>query len=364
MCTRSTFRLHRRKNHNTSNRSLRNCVQVGSRLLKRMCIVRMACYIHCESLIQDGFLALDPLLTRCPSRGKKIFRKFDDEDEESEEEDVEDELLNALSDELDEELDDAITNFKPLTRSSIKPRILFPTKQQQKKKQQETSTNNDNTTALRTPSPEPETSERPETPTCEEHSTPLHDEPETREQEKSPEPVLESAVDGEKPDADLPNEANMPETPGPATPSEQSPQATPQTPRTLRPRGIKAYLNPIASTKKQKSKLAKSEAETDAKQEQDQDLPPSSSQEAEPSTPTTRTLRSRVVEGGEDKSQEGKAAVVASTKKGRSPFDSWRRTKSSAPVSPMLSRLRKRTATNVPLEPVGDSAAQKKTRSK
>ncbi|KAI5304706.1 hypothetical protein KEM56_006082 [Ascosphaera pollenicola] len=277
-------------------------------------------------------------------RGKKIFRKFDDDEDEDEEED-DDELLLALSGELDEDF----ANFKPLTRSSIKPKVLFPTN---KKKKQETTTHKP---ALRTPSPEPDALQGPETPVHD--AEPVEETPSSQDAEpiSIPTPEIEPLLE-ERVDNDVPKEEAAPMTPIPATPSTQTPAAPPQTPRTLRPRGIKAYLNPIASTKKPKPTK-------DGTKEPAKHAPEQSTQD-EPSTPPARTLRSRVVEGSEAKPQETRSASASSTKKGRSPFDSWRRTKSSAPASPMLSKLRKRTAASVPLEPVGDSSAQKKARSK
>lgn len=66
------------------------------------------------------------MLTYSSSRGKKIFRKFQDNDEE-EDSDGDDLGLFAARPDL---LDDSVnTRVRPLTRSSIKPRVLFPTAQ-------------------------------------------------------------------------------------------------------------------------------------------------------------------------------------------------------------------------------------------
>lgn len=65
------------------------------------------------------------MLTYSSSRGKKIFRKFqDDEDEDSDGDDLG--LFAARPDLLDDSVN---TRVRPLTRSSIKPRVLFPTAQ-------------------------------------------------------------------------------------------------------------------------------------------------------------------------------------------------------------------------------------------
>lgn len=63
------------------------------------------------------------------SRGKKMFRKFADfdDDQEIEDDDEEDETATTS-------LDQVVTRDlrRPLTRSSIKPRLLFPTAEQSK----------------------------------------------------------------------------------------------------------------------------------------------------------------------------------------------------------------------------------------
>ena len=65
------------------------------------------------------------------SRGKKTFRKFDDDaDAESDGDDLG--LLGSRSDLMDSSLD---TRVRPLTRSSIKPRVLFPTARQRHSKE-------------------------------------------------------------------------------------------------------------------------------------------------------------------------------------------------------------------------------------
>jgi hypothetical protein len=58
----------------------------------------------------------------CFSRGKKVFRKFSDEaDAESDGDDLG--LLAARPDLIDSSV---TTRIRPLTRSSVKPRVLFP----------------------------------------------------------------------------------------------------------------------------------------------------------------------------------------------------------------------------------------------
>ncbi|KAN0083423.1 hypothetical protein V8E54_002511 [Elaphomyces granulatus] len=64
-------------------------------------------------------------------RGKKTFRKFDDDvDAESDGDDLG--LLGSRPDLMDSSLD---TRVRPLTRSSIKPRVLFPTARQRHSKE-------------------------------------------------------------------------------------------------------------------------------------------------------------------------------------------------------------------------------------
>ncbi|KAI5290536.1 hypothetical protein KEM54_001261 [Ascosphaera aggregata] len=262
-------------------------------------------------------------------RGKKFFRKFDEEEDEEEDD------LESLLDDLDED----IAAIKPLSRSSIKPKVLFCTKQEREASTPEA--------AIRTPSPKPETQENlPTSPTVK--SKPVPDTPEPDDEascvrEPTPESNEEEFM---KESNEVTNDSPITTTPA-VTSSEQPQEGPPQAPRSLRPRGIKAYLNPIKSV--EKSKPTRSEIREHLKEEK-----------PEPSTPATRTLRSRVVEGSEVKSQQ-----AAPAKKGKSPFDSWRRTKSSATTpSPALSKLRKRTATAVSVEPADDPAAQKKARSK
>ena len=69
------------------------------------------------------------LICGIPSRGKKIFRKFDDDREDEETQ------VNLFdSDEWhDSEIDgESSPPLRPFTRSSIKPRLLFPTEEQRR----------------------------------------------------------------------------------------------------------------------------------------------------------------------------------------------------------------------------------------
>ncbi|RAK99778.1 uncharacterized protein BO80DRAFT_115578 [Aspergillus ibericus CBS 121593] len=61
-------------------------------------------------------------------RGKKMFRKFTDDLESDSEDDDDLGLLAARPDLIDSSITD---NVRPLTRSSIKPRVLFPTTEEQ-----------------------------------------------------------------------------------------------------------------------------------------------------------------------------------------------------------------------------------------
>lgn len=63
------------------------------------------------------------------SRGKKVFRKFGDGDDELKESDP---LISESESEEEVEGDQTVTSNlrRPLTRSSIKPRLLFPTAEQ------------------------------------------------------------------------------------------------------------------------------------------------------------------------------------------------------------------------------------------
>lgn len=87
----------------------------------------MACFTFCKSYI--------PIYTKTEanflsSRGKKIFRKFDEDFEDQDEYDDEG-LLAGRSD-----AEDMSSSARPLTRASIKPRLLFPTAEQRQAREQ------------------------------------------------------------------------------------------------------------------------------------------------------------------------------------------------------------------------------------
>jgi hypothetical protein len=73
------------------------------------------------------------------SRGKKVFRKFGDEDGSQDEDNAEDEQLAQTV---------APNLRRPLTRSSIKPRLLFPTAEQTKAKEKRSQTTEDEEEAI------------------------------------------------------------------------------------------------------------------------------------------------------------------------------------------------------------------------
>jgi hypothetical protein len=75
------------------------------------------------------------------SRGKKVFRKFSDPQEaEDEDEEVE------AEDQLAEDIPDTLQ--RPLTRSSIKPRLLFPSVEQTKAKKMRSQMTEDEEEAI------------------------------------------------------------------------------------------------------------------------------------------------------------------------------------------------------------------------
>ncbi|KAI5299108.1 hypothetical protein KEM55_002565, partial [Ascosphaera atra] len=152
-------------------------------------------------------------------RGKKIFKKFEEEEDEDEDED--EDLEASLLNELDEDFAD----MKPLSRSSIKPKVLFPTS-----KPKRTPAPSAPDVFVRTPSPEATVPER------------MTPEAEPNDAEPIEEPQQEKEVDEDEQSLPQTDDAPPASSP-PATPAKQCPTTiTPQTPRTLRPRGIKAYL--------------------------------------------------------------------------------------------------------------------------
>lgn len=81
--------------------------------------------MSCKYLQQSTYM-FESELTTPSSRGKKTFRKFeDDADVESDDDDLG--LLAARPDLIDSDIS---TRVRPLTRSSIKPRVLFPSAHQ------------------------------------------------------------------------------------------------------------------------------------------------------------------------------------------------------------------------------------------
>ncbi|KAI5299828.1 hypothetical protein KEM55_001535 [Ascosphaera atra] len=297
-------------------------------------------------------------------RGKKIFKKFEEEEEEDEDED--EDLEASLLNELDEDLAD----MKPLSRSSIKPKVLFPTS-----KPKRTPAPGAPDVFVRTPSPEATVPERM-TPEAEANDAePIDDEPQKTTEVDEDEQSL--------PQTDGAPLASSP----PATPAKQCPTTVmPQTPRTLRPRGIKAYLSPIKSASKPQPKKRTIEPHQPSEQQEqsqqphqrehrqtpDQEESPSSQDSAPPPAETParegRTLRSHhaAVEA-RLKSPE----PVAEKKKRGSPFDSWRRTKPTAaaasPTTRAGGKVKKRTATTAPsaeAEAPVEAVNSKKVRSK
>lgn len=79
----------------------------------------MACFTCCK--YPAGFLSSK--LTDGCSRGKRFFRKFDDAAENEADEDDDLGLLASRPDLVDSSV---TPNTRPLTRSSVKPRVLFP----------------------------------------------------------------------------------------------------------------------------------------------------------------------------------------------------------------------------------------------
>jgi hypothetical protein len=72
------------------------------------------------------------------SRGKKVFRKFGEEGSEDEADAEDDELAQTVEPNL----------RRPLTRSSVKPRLLFPTDEQTKAKEKRSQATEDEEEAI------------------------------------------------------------------------------------------------------------------------------------------------------------------------------------------------------------------------
>ena len=99
---------------------------------KRRSTVRMACSTSCKSFF---YPSRKPITDRINSRGKKVFKKFENDDyniDPDEEAETEEDVGRIMG---DEDFDIPST-IKPLTRKSVKPRLLFPTEAQRRAREE------------------------------------------------------------------------------------------------------------------------------------------------------------------------------------------------------------------------------------
>ena len=109
--------------------------------------------VYVLSVTSSKYTKENPLLTLVHSRGKKIFRKFPEDG--GEPDDGEDSEVES-------------TNVRPLTRSSIKPRLLFPTQKQTREREAANTEDEEATTDIEdhndTPMSDPEEEQHVTTP--------------------------------------------------------------------------------------------------------------------------------------------------------------------------------------------------------